>query len=68
MKESCASEQNSELNTEMKTKEYKMAASGKMKSVIFYPYGPLSGAGCCKTVHAKHLAVTSAIYTLVSIK
>ncbi|KAL5290346.1 hypothetical protein ACFFRR_009969 [Megaselia abdita] len=48
----------------MKTKLFNMASSDKMKSAIFYPYGPFSGAGCCKTVHAKHLAITSAIYTL----
>lgn len=57
---------NLSVKTEMKTKLYEMAASEKMKSAILYPYGPFTGAGCCKTVHAKHLAVTSAIYTLVS--
>lgn len=38
----------------------------KMKSAILYPYGPLRGNGCCRMLHVKHLAVTSAIYTLVS--
>lgn len=44
------------------------AASGeKMKSVILYPYGPLTGGTrCCRMLHAKNLAITSAIYTIVS--
>lgn len=37
-----------------------------MKSAILYPYGPLRGTGCCRMLHAKHLALTGAIYTLVS--
>lgn len=37
-----------------------------MKSAILYPYGPLRGTGCCRMLHAKHLALTSAVYTLVS--
>lgn len=37
-----------------------------MKSAILYPYGPLRGSGCCRMLHVKHVAVTSAIYTLVS--
>lgn len=48
----------------MKTKPFAIAASEKMKSAILYPYGPLTGTGCCRMLHAKHLAVTSAIYTL----
>ncbi|XP_030387885.1 uncharacterized protein LOC115634363 [Scaptodrosophila lebanonensis] len=40
-------------------------ASGKMKSVILYPYGPLTGGTrCCRMLHAKNLAITSAIYTI----
>uniref|UniRef100_A0A182KBN9 Uncharacterized protein n=1 Tax=Anopheles christyi TaxID=43041 RepID=A0A182KBN9_9DIPT len=35
-----------------------------MKSAILYPYGPLRANGCCRMLHAKHLALTSAIYTL----
>ncbi|KFB46815.1 hypothetical protein ZHAS_00014822 [Anopheles sinensis] len=35
-----------------------------MKSTILYPYGPLRANGCCRMLHAKHLALTSAIYTL----
>ncbi|XP_012159277.1 uncharacterized protein LOC101454059 isoform X2 [Ceratitis capitata] len=35
-----------------------------MKSVILYPYGPLTGTGCCRMLHAKNLALTSAIYTI----
>lgn len=42
-------------------------AGEKMKSVILYPYGPLTGTGCCRMLHAKNLAITSAIYTIVSI-
>lgn len=43
------------------------ASSEKMKSVILYPYGPLTGGTrCCRMLHAKNLAVTSAIYTIVS--
>lgn len=37
-----------------------------MKSAILYPYGTFRGAGCCRMLHAKHLALTSAVYTLVS--
>lgn len=37
-----------------------------MKSAILYPYGPLTSNGCCGMLHAKHSALTSAIYTLVS--
>ncbi|XP_032598979.1 uncharacterized protein LOC6557888 isoform X1 [Drosophila grimshawi] len=41
------------------------ASSEKMKSVILYPYGPLTGgARCCRMLHAKNLAITSAIYTI----
>ncbi|XP_030572941.1 uncharacterized protein LOC115771395 [Drosophila novamexicana] len=41
------------------------APSEKMKSVILYPYGPLTGgARCCRILHAKNLAITSAIYTI----
>ncbi|XP_036326091.1 uncharacterized protein LOC118739078 [Rhagoletis pomonella] len=39
-------------------------AGAKMKSVILYPYGPLTGTGCCRMLHAKNLALTSAIYTI----
>lgn len=39
-----------------------------MKSAILYPYGTFRGAGCCRMLHAKHLALTSAVYTLVSFK
>ncbi|KAM7355696.1 uncharacterized protein ACRADG_001676 isoform 1-T4 [Cochliomyia hominivorax] len=39
-------------------------AGEKMKSVILYPYGPLTGTGCCRILHAKNLAITSAIYTI----
>ncbi|KAI8121958.1 hypothetical protein CVS40_7073 [Lucilia cuprina] len=39
-------------------------AGEKMKSVILYPYGPLTGTGCCRMLHAKNLAITSAIYTI----
>ncbi|KAH8267748.1 hypothetical protein KR026_004612 [Drosophila bipectinata] len=36
-----------------------------MKSVILYPYGPLTGGtSCCRMLHAKNLAITSAIYTI----
>ncbi|KAH8373464.1 hypothetical protein KR009_010122 [Drosophila setifemur] len=36
-----------------------------MKSVILYPYGPLTGGTrCCRMLHAKNLAITSAIYTI----
>ncbi|XP_063695765.1 uncharacterized protein LOC134827140 [Culicoides brevitarsis] len=35
-----------------------------MKSAIIYPYGPFRGNGCCRILHAKHLAFTSAIYSL----
>ncbi|TDG39991.1 hypothetical protein AWZ03_013583 [Drosophila navojoa] len=36
-----------------------------MKSVILYPYGPLTGGvRCCRMLHAKNLAITSAIYTI----
>jgi len=39
-----------------------------MKSVILYPYGPLTGGTrCCRMLHAKNLAITSAIYTIVSV-
>lgn len=38
-----------------------------MKSAIIYPYGPFRGNGCCRILHAKHLAFTSAIYSLVSL-
>lgn len=44
-----------------------VGAGEKMKSVILYPYGPLTGTGCCRMLHAKNLALTSAIYTIVSI-
>ncbi|XP_030245580.1 uncharacterized protein LOC115564892 [Drosophila navojoa] len=41
------------------------ASSEKMKSVILYPYGPLTGGvRCCRMLHAKNLAITSAIYTI----
>lgn len=49
----------------MKMKHHKVATT-KMKSAILYPYGPFTGTGCCRMMHAKHLALTSAIYTLVS--
>uniref|UniRef100_A0A1A9ZRY4 Uncharacterized protein n=1 Tax=Glossina pallidipes TaxID=7398 RepID=A0A1A9ZRY4_GLOPL len=39
-------------------------AGEKMKSVIFYPYGPLTGFGCFPKLHAKNLAASSAIYTI----
>ncbi|XP_037935488.1 uncharacterized protein LOC119669593 [Teleopsis dalmanni] len=39
-------------------------AGEKMKSVILYPYGPLTTTGCCRMLHAKNLALTSAIYTI----
>ncbi|CAD7006244.1 unnamed protein product [Ceratitis capitata] len=41
-----------------------VGAGEKMKSVILYPYGPLTGTGCCRMLHAKNLALTSAIYTI----
>lgn len=43
-----------------------LETSPAMKSAILYPYGPLRANGCCRMLHAKHLALTSAIYTLVS--
>lgn len=43
-------------------------AGEKMKSVILYPYGPLTATGCCRMLHAKNLAIASAIYTIVSIQ
>ncbi|XP_005177227.2 uncharacterized protein LOC101898116 [Musca domestica] len=39
-------------------------AGEKMKSVILYPYGPLTATGCCRMLHAKNLAIASAIYTI----
>lgn len=36
-----------------------------MKSAILYLYGPWRGIGCCRIMHARHLALTSVIYTLV---
>ncbi|CAD7080406.1 unnamed protein product [Hermetia illucens] len=47
----------------MKTKHYAVATE-KMKSALLYPYGPLTGTGCCRMLHAKHIAMTSAVYTL----
>ncbi|XP_067647586.1 uncharacterized protein [Eurosta solidaginis] len=41
-----------------------VGAGEKMKSVILYPYGPLTATGCCRMLHAKNLALTSAIYTI----
>ena len=42
------------------------AWSGKtMKSVILFPYEALHARGCCR-LHARHAAITSAVYTLVS--
>lgn len=37
-----------------------------MKSAVLYPYGPFRGNGWCRILHAKHLALTSAVYSLVS--
>jgi hypothetical protein len=36
-----------------------------MKSAILFPYEALYARGCCR-LHARHAAITSAIYTLVS--
>jgi hypothetical protein len=42
------------------------AWSGKtMKSAILFPYEALYARGCCR-LHARHAAITSAVYTLVS--
>jgi len=44
------------------------AWSGKtMKSAILFPYEALHARGCCR-LHARHAAITSAVYTLVSTK
>jgi hypothetical protein len=39
--------------------------SKTMKSAILFPYEALNARGCCR-LHARHAAITSAIYTLVS--
>jgi hypothetical protein len=36
-----------------------------MKAAILFPYEALNTPGCCR-LHARHAAITSAVYTLVS--
>jgi hypothetical protein len=36
-----------------------------MKSAILFPYEALNARGCCR-LHARHAAIISAAYTLVS--